>query len=500
VSSLVRNDGSTRLETGPRNAATLRMEVPMLRRSAWVGVALFLAVLAMPGRSRYAGPTDWPLDRLIANLVAQLAEHPFDAPARYQLGRAHAFAFALERTTLRVRGTAVVELAEQPRGTDPTSRPMTQEEKLWHLAQGVTHLRKACESEDAPKWMRESRHLTLAWLLEIGAPLGERVDSLTVLAVAPAALGDDEAATLRAQIDDLGSSEGTHANDAREALSRPENLERALPLLIAAAATPETPRQRAAASLVQRYWIERAIAEYWRAFELAIREDLSHEEVSLEAGKSLSDLVSREALDAYTRLVRQRGASPEEEARLAHASEQWKELEAKPRGSWITPILLSLDGCKPLEELITPELAVPFDLDGDGIDELWPWLAPDAGWLVWDPQHRGEITSGRQLFGSASGWLFFQDGYRVLDVLDDDRDGELRGPELAGIAVWFDRDSDGVSDRGEVVPVEALGIVALATTATERIGASLGNPGGLELADGRTLPTYDWVLESRSSP
>ena len=32
--------------------------------------------------------------------------------------------------------------------------------------------------------------------------------------------------------------------------------------------------------------------------------------------------------------------------------------------------------------------------------------------------------------------------------------------------------------------------------ATEQPGASLGNPCGLELADGRVLPTYDWVLEA----
>ena len=71
----------------------------------------------------------------------------------------------------------------------------------------------------------------------------------------------------------------------------------------------------------------------------------------------------------------------------------------------------------------------------------------------------------------------------MLDALDDDRDGELRGAELAGISVWFDRDTDGVSDRGEVEPVEELGIVALATQPTERIGASIGNPCGLELAE-----------------
>ena len=217
-------------------------------------------------------------------------------------------------------------------------------------------------------------------------------------------------------------------------------------------------------------------------------------DTSIEIGKNLDSLASHEALVSYRRLVEARGKRPVDEERLRAAAELWKRLEAQPRGAWITPLVLSLHGCHSLDELITSGVAVPFDLDGDGIDELWPWPAPDAGWLVWDPEHRGEITSGRQLFGSASAWLFFADGYRVLDALDDDRDGALRGAELAGIAVWFDRDSDGVSDRGEVVPVEELGIAALRTEATLTIGASPANLCGIEMEDGRVLPTYDWVL------
>jgi hypothetical protein len=198
--------------------------------------------------------------------------------------------------------------------------------------------------------------------------------------------------------------------------------------------------------------------------------------------------------------VEQRGVSESDSKNLAEAAKEWKQVESMPRSYVVSPMLVSLDGCRSLDELVTPNLTVPFDLDGDAIDELWPWIAPDAGWLVWDPNHRGEITSGQQLFGSASAWLFFEDGYRVLDALDDDRDGELRGAELAGIAAWFDRDTDGVSDRGEVVPVEELGIVTLRTTATLRIGASPANLCGVELADGRVLPTFDWVLAPAEGP
>ena len=56
--------------------------------------------------------------------------------------------------------------------------------------------------------------------------------------------------------------------------------------------------------------------------------------------------------------------------------------------------------------------------------------------------------------------------------------------------------TNGISERGEVIPVQQLGIAALATRSTLTIGASPANLCGLEMADGRVLPTYDWVLQA----
>ncbi len=87
----------------------------------------------------------------------------------------------------------------------------------------------------------------------------------------------------------------------------------------------------------------------------------------------------------------------------------------------------------------------------------------------------------------------FRDGYEALDALDDNRDDWLSGPELAGLAVWFDRNSNGVVDSGEVVPVEQLGIEAIATHALSEQNGSPCNMCGLRMRDGRRLPTYDWT-------
>ena len=464
----------------------------MLRTLCVIALATVAwAALPLPKEAR---PSEWPVERFVRNLEARLAIAPDDGGAHYTLGRVHAFAFALERKTLLGGGdesfTWVKDLATQRSRQPevPTPAP-TPDERLEHLSEGVRHLSRACVLEDSAL-----HRLTLAWLLETGAPECARVDSAELLGSGmtdPAA----ESEAIQRWVDALGSASTAEADEARQRLAEPEVLLRAIPALAARVAAAETRDRAAAEELLQRAWTERAIAEYRRCLDL-IETQGQFEDPMING--PLAAQVPREALEAYRRLVRARGAhGAEEEQRLAAADARWKELEERPTRAFITPILLALEGCPTLADLTRPALRVPFDLDGDDVDELWPWIAPEAGWLVWDPKERGEILSGRRLFGSASGWLFFEDGYRVLDALDDDGDGELRGAELAGIAVWFDRDSDGISDRGEVTPVEELGIVALATEATERVGASLGNPCGVELADGRVLPTYDWVLERR---
>ena len=58
-------------------------------------------------------------------------------------------------------------------------------------------------------------------------------------------------------------------------------------------------------------------------------------------------------------------------------------------------------------------------------------------------------------------WLFWSNGYEPMRALDDNADGELSGAELQHLAIWHDRNRDGVSDAGEVRPLAAHGIVAL---------------------------------------
>ncbi|MBI5725480.1 MAG: hypothetical protein HZA50_16100 [Planctomycetes bacterium] len=148
-----------------------------------------------------------------------------------------------------------------------------------------------------------------------------------------------------------------------------------------------------------------------------------------------------------------------------------------------------------MDDLLASNTTVRFNLDGTGGDQSWPWVKPDTAILVWDPKGAGKITSGWQLFGSVSFFMFWPDGYHALDALDDNRDGKLEGEELCGLALWFDRDSNGRSDPGEVVPIEKTGIKSISARSTSKVGDSPCNSAGLIMSDGRVLPTYDWVAK-----
>jgi hypothetical protein len=204
--------------------------------------------------------------------------------------------------------------------------------------------------------------------------------------------------------------------------------------------------------------------------------------------------VSYEAGSSYLRLLKERGATTDEEPTAKVIQTNLTRFEKLPLA--MTPLVLSLHPTGNLADLLTPDAHVRFDLDGTGQPRFYQWLKPDTAMLVWDPSHAGRIESGRQLFGSVTWWIFWKDGYQALSALDDDHDGWIRGAELTGLALWFDRNQNGVSDPGEVVPIERTGIEALAANSNGWDGASPMNSGGVLMKDGRVLPSWDWVVTS----
>jgi hypothetical protein len=88
-----------------------------------------------------------------------------------------------------------------------------------------------------------------------------------------------------------------------------------------------------------------------------------------------------------------------------------------------------------------------------------------------------------------------------LSALDADGDGWLTGKELGGLAIWQDKNGDGICDPGEVKSLAEWGIVALScryqidSAHPDRIPFS---PMGVRFRDGRSRSSYDVILRRQT--
>lgn len=167
-------------------------------------------------------------------------------------------------------------------------------------------------------------------------------------------------------------------------------------------------------------------------------------------------------------------------------------LEASRPIVYVTPMVVPLTD-QPFDRLVNNGSDVAFDFAGTGDTRAQGWLSTDAAWLVWDPEWRGEVRSGFDLIGQRTWSVFWRDGFEVLRALDDNRDGELTGAELGGLSLWRDENADGVSDPGEVIPVNVHGIAALSVRGDATRPGLITSPEGVRFEDGRTRPLYDWT-------
>jgi hypothetical protein len=62
------------------------------------------------------------------------------------------------------------------------------------------------------------------------------------------------------------------------------------------------------------------------------------------------------------------------------------------------------------------------------------------------------------------------------------------------LAVWNDRNSDGVSELGEVMPVEELGIEVISCRSQVNANGMHWNPAGVIMTNGTMRASYDWIV------
>ena len=182
-------------------------------------------------------------------------------------------------------------------------------------------------------------------------------------------------------------------------------------------------------------------------------------------------------------------------AEIEDLKRKTKELERL--GRMITPIAIPLEDNLAAADIEDVGASLAFDADGSGLPKRWTWIRPNAAWLVFDRFDERRITSGLQLFGSVTFWLFWENGYDALRSLDDNGDGAIAGRELGGLSLWHDRNANGVSERGEVKPVAAWGIVSLSTAYEhdpQHPDEIAFSPRGVTFANGTVRPTFDLIL------
>ncbi len=165
------------------------------------------------------------------------------------------------------------------------------------------------------------------------------------------------------------------------------------------------------------------------------------------------------------------------------------------QSGYVTPILVPLSDDPNPEHYVNRNASVPFDLNGMDSRKRWQWIRKNAAWLVYCSDTKAQkITSGRQMFGNVTFFLFWSDGFAALRVLDDDHNGVLDGSELDHLCLWQDANSNGASDPGEVVTLKESNITALGLTNIRsehealicREGARFGNS---------WRPTFDIMLK-----
>ncbi|MDR2337787.1 MAG: hypothetical protein LBE20_03955 [Deltaproteobacteria bacterium] len=81
--------------------------------------------------------------------------------------------------------------------------------------------------------------------------------------------------------------------------------------------------------------------------------------------------------------------------------------------------------------------------------------------LVFDPEKKGSITNGKQLFGDVAFGKKWKNGFEALASLDKNSDKKVSGAELKPLSLWFDKNQNGISEKGEVIDLQEAGVTEL---------------------------------------
>lgn len=138
--------------------------------------------------------------------------------------------------------------------------------------------------------------------------------------------------------------------------------------------------------------------------------------------------------------------------------------------NYITPLIIDLggDGVHTVGESNN----VWFDFEGTGSKVKTGWAHPDDGFLVLDKNHDGLISIGEELFGENSSihdGNRAKDGFEALTYFDINQDSIIDAKDSiwSSLQVWQDKNTDGISQKSELVLLDTLGITSISLSAKQ---------------------------------
>lgn len=440
---------------------------------------LLLFMSCSISQAMFTMPPEAPIDRLIANTTAFIKEHPNDPNGYYILGRINYLSFSLKTKQINafaLDGTHLPQIADNWQFDFVKSmgaHELTSKE-LGYMR--TARMQKDPENKYDEMYQKKKKEVdSMDWysIMYIGH---KKIDLDPIPDSNQLIQHVSEAMKYFSKAIDMSPNNSLYCLGYASLLEQYVNYLKEKNI-------KEIPEEL-------RYIIlEKAKDFYFHSYNLSIEDDLKSKPTLAWKNKGLT---AYEAGAALIRLAEQDVLFPEQEKdKLPEIKENIQKLDNKSGA--ITPIIFSLEKAIFPADLLESNLQVNFNLDGNGTNELWPWVKPSTGILVWNEDGKDEITSGRQMFGSVTWWLFFNNGYHALDCLDDNRDGSLSGDELKGISIWFDTNSNGKSESGEIKSLDELGIVSISTKATSTENNWPANKTGIKLKNGQTISTYDWI-------
>ena len=467
----------------------------MLYSSIALTIAATSATLALMPQP----PKAVPVERLAENAQRYIDQHPDEYRGYYILGRIYLIAWAADieaiPATLGETPEEQPQLSYYPIGVTRVHHPMTTG-KSEYFDKALENYRSALRCARAME-PHEGKHrervalLGIGWLCERAA---QDVAGLRWPFI------EDESSDISKRLEHKLSKALQRYNgepNSRRGRVLFRDIDASLRIAQALNDSASEETRARLGMFAKQIWIVRSLECNKQALLLSDLEDYDPavlmESEGKQAVRSASgfDHVVNEAcasIDIVSGLDKRMLSMYSDLVDYAESVSEWN--QRRPR--IVTPIICALDDIRPMRSLVDSDRRIAFDLDGDFTVEQWPWVKPDTAFLCWLGDGDVRVKSGRELIGSRTWWVFWDDGYEPLKFLDDDGDGYLRGDELDGLGFWIDANVDGVAGQAELMPVTHHGVHAINVNHNGRIDGVLTSRRGIEMNDGRWLPTYDW--------